>query len=104
MNKEQKLKVLRDGFSTEMVTERVEMAGKWMMLQAQHQSDYSNLTLPADVDYRHCLYHEVISTGELVSKYKPGDWVVVIKNALDGLTSNHEFVVCREIDAVLKIK
>lgn len=102
-NRPIKLGLLSDGLTSAIIKERVNMAGKWMMLQAKHQSDYSRLTLPADVDYKNCLYHEVLKAGPGVTEYKPGDWVVVIKNALDGLTSNYEFVACLEEDAIMKV-
>ena len=81
MNRTEKTAILREGFTRDLIVEKIQPAGKWVVLEAMHQSDFSNLTLPADV----------------------GQWVVVIKNALDGLTADHQFVACQEEDAILRL-
>jgi len=103
MNRTEKTAILREGFTRDLIVEKIQPAGKWVVLEAMHQSDFSNLTLPADVDYKHTLYHEVLKIGPEVRGLNVGQWVVVIKNALDGLTADHRFVACQEEDAILRL-
>lgn len=101
MAKETKLKILRDGFTPETI-ERIVMTDDWILLRAIHQSDLSDLTLPSDVDYSHCMFHEVVKSGPTLDMPK-GLWVVIIRNALDGLTSSREYVVAKGEDVVMML-
>ncbi len=102
MTKEEKLKLLRAGFTEEIIKEKIAMTDDWIALKAVHQSDMSSLEVAGMVDYSHVLFHEVLKCGPNAD-YQVGEWVIIIRNALDALSSNRQFVVARSEHVVMRV-
>lgn len=104
-NKAKRLELLREGF-TKNTMKKVRLTGDWIGLRAVHQTDLTALVTSENTDYSHCMFHEVIAVGPgaASSGIEVGLWVVVIRNALDGLSSNRQFVVARADDVVMMLE
>jgi len=101
MNRVQKLQVLREGFS-ENTIKHIRLKDDWVLLRAIHESDLSDISLPVDVRYDHCLFHEVVKCGPNAD-VEIGVWCVVIRNALDALTADRKIVLARKEHIVLDL-
>jgi hypothetical protein len=102
MNVVKRLKLLREGFCPTVVKENTRLTGDWLFLQAVHPTDLSDIEVPTSVDYSHCFFHEVVKGGPDTT-LQSGVWVVIIRNALDGLTPDRKYVVAQEKDVVMVI-
>ena len=102
MDNEKILNLVRSGLTDEIV-EKLQPNGTWLICKALHESDYSDLLLPTNVDYSFCLFHQVMKAGPEAT-YKPGDVVIVIKNALDGLTADRHKVAVQQEDCLARVE
>jgi len=103
-NKANRVDFLRKGFTDSTFKGKaVKPTGDWIAMKAVHPSDLSSIEQAVEVDYSHCLVHEVMSCGPEVKGGEPGMWCIVIRNALDGLSAKKRFVVAKEEDVVFWI-